>query len=87
MLQLTRAAAGAPGAAVTEDELARDLRLPPSIVRDLCFRLVRRGLLDENVHGFYLRGDPEAMTTDVISDAIDRDPSLDAQVADEPRAG
>lgn len=77
VLQLTRALAVSPGAAVSEDELARDLRLPPSIVRDLCFRLVRRGLLDENVRGFYLRGDPEAMTFDAVSEAIDRDPALD----------
>ena len=76
MLHLTRAVSGAPGAAVSEDELARDLRLPPSIVSDLCFRLVRRGLLGENVRGFYLRGEPEAMTTETIADAIDRDPAL-----------
>jgi hypothetical protein len=77
VLQLTRALAVSPGAAVNEDELARDLRLPPSIVRDLCFRLVRRGLVDENVRGFYLRGDPETMTFEAVSEAIDRDPALD----------
>jgi virulence factor BrkB len=76
MLHLTRAVSGAPGSAVTEDELARDLRMPPSIVSDLCFRLVRRGLLGENVHGFYLRADPDAVTTEAIADAIDRDPAL-----------
>jgi membrane protein len=87
ILHLTRAAARAPGAAVSENELARDLRLPPAIVRELCFRLVRRGLLDEDVHGFHLRGDPEAMTSEVVSDAIDRDPSLGAQLDNQPIAG
>jgi membrane protein len=77
MLQLTRMSAGAPGARVTEDELARALRLPPAIVRALCFRLVQRGLLAEDVHGFRLRGDPERMTFDTVADAIDRDPALD----------
>jgi len=87
ILHLTRAAARAPGAAVSENELARDLRLPPAIVRELCFRLVRRGLLDEDVHGFHLRGDPEAMTSEVVSDAIDRDPSLGAELDNQPIAG
>ena len=77
MLQLTRMSAGAPGTQVTEDELARALRLPPAIVRALCFRLVQRGLLAEDVHGFRLRGDPERMTFDTVADAIDRDPALD----------
>jgi membrane protein len=77
MLQLTRAAEAAPGARVTEDELGRDLRLPPAIVRDLCFRLVRRGLLEEDVRGFSLRADPGSVTTDDVADAVDRDPTLD----------
>ena len=62
---------------MTEDQLARDLRLPPAIVRGLCFRLVQRGLLAENVAGFSLRADPERMTFDTVADAIDRDPTLD----------
>jgi membrane protein len=77
MLQLTRASAGKPGMTVTEDELARDLRLPPAIVRTLCFRLVQRGLLAEDVHGFSLRADPNRVTFDAVADAIDRDPALD----------
>jgi membrane protein len=76
MLSLTRAAEAAPDAHVTEDELARDLRLPPAIIRDLCFRMVRRGLLDEDVRGFSLRADPDSVTTEAVADAIDRDPAL-----------
>ena len=85
MLKLTRAAEVAPGARVTEDELARDLRLPPAIVRTLCFRLVRRGLLTEDVHGFSLNVDSAAVTADVVADAIDRDPTLD-QAGDSARS-
>jgi membrane protein len=77
VLQLTRAAASAPGVPVAEDQLARELRLPPAIVRELCFRLVQRGLLAENVHGFSLRADPERMTFDTVADAIDRDPTIE----------
>jgi membrane protein len=77
MLQLTRASAGKPGMTTTEDELARDLRLPPAIVRALCFRMVQRGLLAEDVHGFSLRADPGRVTFDNVADAIDRDPTLD----------
>jgi membrane protein len=87
MLHLTRAVSGAPGAAVTEDELARDLRLPPSIVRGLCFRFVRRGLLGENVRGFYLRDGAEAMTNEAIADAIDRDPALEGAEPQAPAGG
>jgi membrane protein len=77
MLQLTRVSAGAPGTRMTEDELARALRLPPAIVRALCFRLVGRGLLGEDLRGFWLTGDPDRMTFDTVADAIDRDPALD----------
>ena len=77
MLQLTRVSAGAPGTRMTEDELARALRLPPAIVRALCVRLVRRGLLGEDLRGFWLTGDPDRMTFDTVADAIDRDPALD----------
>jgi membrane protein len=86
VLQLQRAAARAPGAKVTENDLARALRLPPSIVSDLCFRLVRRGLLVEDVHGFSLRGDADDTSFDAVADAIDRDPALDAQAFEQPRA-
>jgi membrane protein len=77
MLQLTREAERAPGRPVPEDELARALRLPPAIVRQLSFRLVQRGLLAENVDGFSLRADPTKVTFDTVADAIDRDPALD----------
>jgi membrane protein len=77
VLQLTREASRAPGKPVTEDELARDLRLPPALVRGVCFRLVRRGLLAENVYGFSLRAHPAEITFESVSDAIDRDPTLD----------
>jgi len=77
VLQLRRRLAAAPDAPVTEDDLARDLRLPSALVRDLCFRLVRRGLLGEDVHGFSVRGDPGRMTFEAVADAIDRDPDLD----------
>jgi membrane protein len=77
MLNLTRAATVVPGTTMTEDQLARDLRLPPAIIRGLCFRLVKRGLLAENVAGFSLRADPDRMTFDTVADAIDRDPTLD----------
>jgi DNA-binding IscR family transcriptional regulator len=76
MVALTRAVEAAPGAHVTEDELARDLRLPPAIIRDLCFRMVRRGLLAEDVRGFSLRADPDDVTTDAVAEAIDRDPAI-----------
>ena len=75
-LALARAAEAVPDARVTEDELARDLRLPPAIIRELCFRLVRRGLLAEDVRGFSLRADPGGLTTDAVADAIDRDPAV-----------
>jgi membrane protein len=77
MLQLTREAERMPGRPVPEDELARELRLPPAIVRQLCFRLVQRGLATENVHGFSLRADPNRITFDTVADAIDRDPTID----------
>ena len=88
MLALTRAAEADPDARVTEDELARDLRLPPAIVRDLCFRMVRRGLLAEEVRGFSLRADPDSITPEAVADAIDRDPALARPAqAGEPAGG
>jgi hypothetical protein len=67
----------ANAALVTEDDLARELRLTPAVVRDLCFRLVQRGLLAEDVRGFSLVGDPDRLTFDAVADAIDRDPRID----------
>lgn len=76
MLHLTRAAEAGPHEPVTENELARDLRLPPAIIRNLCFRLVKRGLLVEDVHGFSLRATTDSVDLDAVADAIDRDPAL-----------
>ncbi len=76
MLHLTRAAEAGSHAPVTEDELARDLRLPPAIIRTLCFRLVRRGLLVEDVRGFSLRPGTDSVDMDAVAEAIDRDPAL-----------
>jgi membrane protein len=88
MLELTRAAEANPGARVSEDELACNLRLPPAIIRDLCFRMVRRGLLAEDVDGFSLHADPDSITTDAVTDAIDRDPALEqAQAGGSPGGG
>ena len=76
MLQLTRATEADANAHLTEDELARDLRLPPAIMRDLCFRMVRRGLLVEDVRGFSVRPGIDSVAMDAVADAIDRDPAL-----------
>lgn len=76
MLHLTRAAETTPHAPVTENELARDLRLPPAIIRNLCFRLVKRGLLVEDVQGFSLGAGTDGVDMDAVADAIDRDPAL-----------
>jgi membrane protein len=83
MLHLTRATEAVPGAHVTEDELARELRLPPAIVRDLSFRMVRRGLLVEDVRGFSLRAGTDGVAMDAVADAIDRDPALVENRADD----
>jgi len=85
MLQLARAAEAVPGARVSEDELARDLRLPPALIRDLCFRLVRRGLVAEDVRGFSPSAGVDGVTDDAVADAIDRDPTL-AQAGDAARS-
>ena len=76
VLQLTRAADAGSRAPVTEDELAHDLRLPPAIILELCFRMVRRGLLVENVNGFSLSAGTDNVAMDAVADAIDRDPAL-----------
>ena len=87
MLQLARTAKADRRAPVTEDELARELRLPPAIIRDLCFRMVRRGLLAEDVRGFSLRADRDSVTTEAVADAIDRDPALNSGVPPGPGDG
>jgi membrane protein len=81
VLQLTRAAQADPSAQLTEDQLARDLRLPPAIIRNLCFRMVRRGLLVENVSGFSLRAGTDSVAMESVADAIDRDPTLAENLA------
>lgn len=77
VLHLTRAAEDDAHAPVTEDELARDLRLPPAIIRALCFRMVRRGLLVEDVRGFSLRAGTDSVAMEDVAEAIDRDPALE----------
>jgi hypothetical protein len=76
MVKLTELAA-AGDAVVTEEALARRVRLPPHVVRDLAFRLVDRGLLAREEGGLRLRCDPARTTAARVADAIDRDPALD----------
>lgn len=76
MVRLTELAMRGADAA-TEDALARDMRLPPSLVRELCFRLVDRGLLaTKGSEGFSLDCDPARTTSSNVARAIDRDPRL-----------
>jgi membrane protein len=67
----------------TLEALARELRLPPPVVRDLCLRLVTRGLLRRDSSGrFALASDPaETHVADVV-DAIIHDPTLDPERAE-----
>ena len=80
MLRLARAARPGlgHGAAVPEDDLARELRLPPNLVGALCLRLVDRGLLVEERRGFSLARDPDETALADVLDAVERDPALDA---------
>jgi membrane protein len=80
MIRISRAARPGlgHGAAVSEDDLARDLRLPPNVVGDLCLRLVDRGLLIEEREGFSLARDPDETALAEVIDAVERDPALDA---------
>jgi membrane protein len=78
MVHLTELAAGG-ARVVSEDTLARWLRLPPNVVRDLGFRLVERGLLASEPDGFVLNCDPTWTTTFRVADAVDRDPKLDGR--------
>jgi hypothetical protein len=80
VLQVARAARAAGGApaAVSDDDLAGELRLPPQLVRNLCVRLVGRGLLvEERTGGFSLRPDPDRTAFSEVIDAVERDPALD----------
>jgi membrane protein len=78
MVRVTELAAGGE-TEVTADALARPLRLPPSLVRELCFRLVDRGLLTVRRRGFALATDPTRTTASQVADAVDRDPKLDGR--------
>jgi YihY family inner membrane protein len=75
MERLTERAAGGV-AHVPADELAGELRLPPHLVRELGFRLERRGLVASSPRGFALACDPSVTAASRITDAVDRDPTL-----------
>jgi len=70
-------------AAVPEDGLAGTLRLPPEVVRALCGRLAKRGLLVRSPAGYALGCDPRHTDLAAIIDAAQRDPDLDATRAEE----
>jgi membrane protein len=72
---MMRAARGGP---VTVDGLARDLRLPPHLVRPICLRLAGRGLLRRTGDGFTLARRPDDIGLPAVLDAVERDPGLDA---------
>lgn len=64
------------------EALARDLRLPPPVVRDLCLQLAARGLLHRSSQGQLSLGcDPDRTRVADVIDAIIRDPALDAERA------
>jgi len=75
LVRLARRARSGLPAAVSYDDLARQLRLPPQIVRNLCFRLLDRGLLVEEKQAFALRFDPAEAAVGTLVDAIERDPA------------
>jgi membrane protein len=80
VLRAARVARSGDGARapLSDDELARELRLPPQLVRDLCVRLVDRGLLvEQRGGGFSLRPDPDQTAFAAVIDAVERDPALE----------
>jgi membrane protein len=79
MVRATRVARVANGGspAVSEDELARELRLPPALIRQLCARLVEAGLLAEDARGLHLGCDPDSTPLATVVDAVERDPALE----------
>jgi membrane protein len=63
---------------VSVDGLARDLRLPPQLVRRIGLRLCERGLLAAaGLDEFALGCDPDRTGVLAIIDAVGRDPALD----------
>jgi membrane protein len=78
MVHLTERAAGGEKE-VSADTLARPLRLPPSLVREIAYRLADRGLLAIGKRGFILACDPARTTAARVADAVDRDPKLDGR--------
>src|SRR5262249_46031733 len=75
LIRLANRARYVPEPAMTYDALARELRLPPQVVRNLCFRLVDRGLLLEAKDAFKLKFDPEHTPVGTVVDAVERDPA------------
>lgn len=72
MLRATRAS-------VTVDDLARELRLAPQLVRAIGSRLVDRGLLaDAGRDRFALARTPDRIGITEVIDAVVRDPALDS---------
>jgi membrane protein len=72
---MVRAARGS----VSVDGLARELRVPPQLVRRIGLRLRERGLLAEaGLDQFVLGCDPDRTSVVAIIDAVGRDPALDS---------
>jgi membrane protein len=77
MVCVTRAAGTTGTSVVTEDDLARTLRLPPEVIATLCLRLVGRGLLVEQAGGYALGCDPGRTDLAAVIEAAQRDPDLE----------
>jgi DNA-binding IscR family transcriptional regulator len=78
LMRLAGRARSVGRAQASADQLARELRLPPQLVGDLCMRLVDRGLLMEAKGGFVLDFDPEKTSVGTLVSAVERDPALAA---------
>jgi membrane protein len=76
LMRLARRDRSAPPPAISYDALARELRLPPQLVRNLCFRLVDRGLLVEAKGAFGLKFDPAEAAVGTLVEAVEHDPAL-----------
>ena len=64
---------------VSVDGLARELRVPPQLIRRIGLRLRERGLLAEaGLDTFALGCDPDRTSVVAIVDAVGRDPALDS---------